>query len=121
MFGPEGYGGIRGTDGYITAAAGAKVATMSRWSIRRSGTNPDGSPQLRFRANFSWKQDGLMAMCGRGDLKARIRLQMRTERHGIQEIDVVNWDQWQMNEDGMLTLENVLHFDTKDVGQIVRS
>lgn len=119
MFGPEGFGGIRGTDGYITAAADSKVAIMARWQIRRSGTNPDGSPRLRFKAWFSWKQDGLMAMCGRGDLKARIRLQMRNSA-GVQEIDLVNWDQWQVNEDGMLTLENVLHFETKSVGSFAR-
>jgi hypothetical protein len=114
VFGPEGFGGIAGTDGYITAAGGAKIAIMARWQIRRSGSYPDGRPRLRFNSWFAWKQDGLMAMCGRGELKGRVRLQMRG-KDGPENIDIVQWDEWRLNEDGMLTLENILHFDTQPI------
>lgn len=114
MFGPEGMGGIAGTDGYITAAAGSKVAIMARWQIRRTGSNPDGKPRLQFRAWFSWKQDALMNMISKGQLKGRVRVQMRG-KNGPEDIDVVQWDEWKMNEDGALVLENILHFDTKPI------
>lgn len=118
MFGPEGYGGIRGEAGYITAAAGAKVGIIARWSIRRSGSNPNGTPRLRFRAHFSWKQDALMNMIQKGALKGRVRVQMKT-KNGLEDIDIVQWDEWRMDEDGALTLENILHFDTQPMGRII--
>lgn len=114
MFGPEGFGAIVGDSGRIEAARGATVAVISRWSIRRSGAQPDGKPRLRFRASFSFVQPALMHMIQTGQLQGRVRVQMRTERHGAEDIDVVNWDEWKF-EDGMLTLENVLHFDTKPI------
>jgi len=112
MFGPEGFGGMRGDAGEITALGGAKVAIIARWTLRREGTNRDGTPRLKFRAWFSWKNDALMAMCQRGDLKGRVRVFMRTESHGEQQIDIVNWSEWAVNDDGMLVLEDVMHFDT---------
>ena len=115
MFGPEGFGGIAGQEGEITAMGGAKVAIITKWSIRRSGTYPNGKPRLRFRAWFSWKSDVLLQMCNRGELKARIRVFMLT-RKGREQVDVVNWDEWTVNEDGALTLENVLHFETEPLG-----
>lgn len=115
MFGPDGYGGIRGTEGEITAVGGAKVAVIARWSIRRSGTNPEGTPKLRFRAHFSWKSDVLLAMCSRGEIKGRVRVFMVGTK-GREQIDVVNWDQWVVDEDGALTLENIMHFDTEPMG-----
>jgi hypothetical protein len=115
IFGPEGFGGIAGREGEITALGGAKVAIIVKWSIRRSGNNPDGRPRLRFRAWFSWKSDVLMRMCSKGELKARIRVFMMTKK-GREQVDVVNWDEWKVDEDGALTLENVLHFDTEPLG-----
>jgi hypothetical protein len=115
IFGPEGFGGIKGSDGQITVMGGAVAATIARWSIRRVGTNPDGSPRLRFRAHFSWRNDVLMKMCGRGELIGRVRVFMLGTK-GKEQIDVVNWDEWIVDEDGALTLENVLHFDTAPLG-----
>jgi hypothetical protein len=43
---------------------------------------------------------------------------MKTSK-GNEQVDVVNWDDWKLDEDGALTLENVLHFDTAPLG-IVR-
>ena len=114
MFGPDGVGGIRGTDGEITAMGGAKCAIIASWTIRRSGTNPDGKPRLRFKAQFSWRNDTLMRMCAKGELKGRIRVFMMG-KNGREQIDVVNWDEWK-DESGVLTLENVLHFDTEPLG-----
>ncbi len=119
MLGPEGYGGLRGSDGEITAMGGAKVAIISRWSIRRTGTQPDKiRPRLTFLAHFSWKNDMLMKMCGKGELKGRVRVFM-LGKNGREQVDVVNWDEWIVNEDGRLELTNVMHFDTEPLG-IVR-
>lgn len=106
-FNPRGahFAVIRGNDGYITAAAGAKVGIMSRWVIRHSGQHPDGKPRFRFRAQFRWINEPLMAMVGRGDLKGRVILQMKTTK-GQENVDILGWDEWRM-EDGVLTLENV--------------
>jgi hypothetical protein len=111
MFGPEGFGGISGKDGEVTGLGGATVATIARWQIRRSGSNPDGSPKLRFRAWFSWRNQVLMDMCQKGVMKGRVRLYMLSSK-GKEQIDLVQWDQWFLNDDGMLTLENVTAFDT---------
>lgn len=120
MFGPDGFGGMRGHDGEITATGGAKVAVISHWTIRRVGTNPDGKPRLRFRAQFSWKSDVLMRMCERGEMKGRVKVFMSTASKGNQQVDIVNWDEWKTEESGILVLENVMHFDTEPLG-IVRS
>lgn len=115
MFGPEGFGGIAGQDGEITAAGGAKVAIIARWSIRRAGTNPGGKPRLRFRAHFSWAQPVLLKMCQDGKLKGRVKVYMKTVK-GKEQVDVVNWDSWIVDADGALTLDNVLYFDTEPMG-----
>lgn len=107
---------MRGDSGEITALGGVQVAIIARWTIRRIGSNPDGSPRLRFIANFSWKNDVLMKMCGRGEMKGRVRVFMQTPSAGKQQVDVVNWDSWEVNEDGRLTLDNVMHFDTEPLG-----
>ena len=111
MFGPEGFGGMRGGDGEITGLGGAKVAIIARWNIRRNGTRPDGSPQLYFRAWFSWRNDVLMKMCQNGTMKGRVRVFMQSSK-GKEQIDIVEWSEWQVNEDGMLTLQNITAFDT---------
>lgn len=114
MFGPEGFGGVRGTDGEITGMGAAKVAIIARWTLRRSGTNKDGSPQLRFRAWFSWRNDTLMAMCQKGIMKGRVRVFM-LGKNGREQIDIVAWDEWHLNEDGMLVLENIHAMDTAPI------
>jgi len=100
---------IQGDAGYITAAAGAKVAIISRWNIRRSGTKPDGtSPILRFKAQFSWVNDTLMNLKHNGlPLRKRIVIEMRTERFGHQRFDILDWKEWRY-EGGILTLEDIL-------------
>lgn len=94
---------------------GAKVAVIAKWTIRRTGTNPDGRPRLTFRSWFSWKNDTLMNMCRKGELKGRVRVFM-LGKNGREQIDVVNWDTWELNPDGMLVLDNVMHFDTEPLG-----
>lgn len=84
---------------------------MSRWAVRRSGSHPDGKPKLRFQAWFSWRQDALLKMCQRGELTGRIRVYM-LGKNGKEQIDIVGWDEWRLNDDGMLTLEDIRYFDT---------
>lgn len=115
MFGPDGFGGIRGTDGEITVMGGQKAAIIARWSIRRTGTNPGDKPRLTFLAHFSWKSDALLRMCQKGELRGRVRVFMLSNK-GKEQIDVVNWDEWIINEDGRLELTNVMHFDTEPLG-----
>lgn len=107
MFGPHSASdeavGIRGDAGYITVAAGAKAGIIRMWNIKRSGTNPDGTPRLRFRAQFQWMNDVLMGM----KLQKRVVVQMRT-KEGYENIDILGWDEWRL-EGGVLTLENILH------------
>lgn len=91
---------------------GAKAAVIARWTLRRSGTRSNGNPELRFRAWFSWRNDTLMGMCQKGILKARVRVFMFSESKGREQIDIVTWAQWQLNEDGMLTLEDIQAMDT---------
>lgn len=115
MFGPEGYGGIKGDAGQVTVAGGAVAAVIARWQIRRVGSRPDDRtrPILQFRAWFSWKQDALMRMCANGTMKGRVRV-FKKGRQGEpdEQIDVVQWAEWRVGEDGDLILEDVLHFDT---------
>jgi hypothetical protein len=110
MLGPQGGSSsvITGTAGYITAA-GAKAAIMSRWNIRRSGTQPDGKPRLRFRAQFSYVNDTLMNLKHNGTpLQKRVVVEMRTERHGHEKVDILGWGEWKY-EGGILTLEDIMH------------
>jgi hypothetical protein len=97
---------IRGSDGYITAAAGAKVAIFSRWVIRHSGTKPDGKPMFRFKGQFRWINPTLMAMVGRGTLKGRVMIQGKF-KNGTQNVDILGWDEWNLDADQTLTLENI--------------
>ena len=92
--------------------SGAKAAIMARWTMRRTGTRKDGTPVLTFRAWFSWRNDTLMGMCQKGILKGRVRLFMFSESKGREQIDLVTWEQWELNPDGMLVLEDVRAMDT---------
>lgn len=124
MLGPEGFGGLHGDTGQITAIGGAKVAIIARWSIRRVGTNPptplnpQPTPRLRFRAHFSWKNDVLMSMCQKGQLKGRVTVFMQTVK-GKEQVDIVNWDEWRVDADGALTLENVMHFGVEPLKKTI--
>ena len=104
---PAQFGLIRGDTGYISAAAGAKVGVISKWVIVPVRMKPDGKPQLQFKAQFSWKQDALMAMIGRGTLKGRVIVQMKT-KIGMENVDVLAWSEWRM-EGNVLILEDILH------------
>lgn len=117
MLGPQGGQGavIRGDSGFVTAQAGAKVAIISRWNIRRAGSNPDGSPILRFRAQFTYVNDTLMNLkIGGTPLKKRVVVQMKREGHPVESIDILYWDEWRY-EGGILTLENIRHAESSNV------
>jgi hypothetical protein len=111
MLGPQGgsFAVIQGDAGYITAAAGAKVAIISRWNIRRSGTKSDGlTPVLRFRAQFSWVNDTLMNLKHNGlPLQKRVVIEGNF-KSGPKRIDILGWSEWRY-EGGILTLEDILH------------
>lgn len=100
---------IRGDTGYVTASAGATVATIGKWIIVPSGTKPDGTVRLQFKAQFSFRNDTLMGMIGRGQLKGRIVVQMRRQ-HGIESIDILDWQEWHF-EGGVLRLEDITRFE----------
>jgi len=109
MLGPQGgsMAVIQGNAGYITAAAGAKVAIIKKWNIRRSGTHVDGTPQLRFRALFSWVNDTMMALKHNGiPLQKRVVLEMQTVK-GHERVDILGWKEWRY-EGGILTLEDIM-------------
>lgn len=96
---------VRGHDGYITAAAGAKVGIMNRWIIRYVG-NRDGRHRYRFKAQFSWVNEGFMRAIGDGTLKGRVRLQFKTREKGVEDVDIFGWEEWRY-EDGVLILEDI--------------
>ena len=97
---------IRGSDGYITAAGNAKVGIMSRWVIRHSGQKPDGKPMFRFKAQFSWTSEAFMEAIGHGTLKGRVRIQMKTRQKGVEDVDILGWQEWKYT-DGVLILEDI--------------
>jgi hypothetical protein len=122
MLGPHGGLGavIKGDSGYITAA-GAKAAVISRWNIRRSGSRPDGSPILRFRAQFEYVNDVLMNLKQNGvPLPKRVVVQMQRNdpatmrKLPVESIDILGWEEWKY-EDGILTLENILRSESSNV------
>jgi hypothetical protein len=98
---------IQGDAGFVTVAAGAKAGIISRWNITRSGLKPDGTPRLRFRAQFSWVNDTLMGL----KMQKRVVVQMRT-KYGVESVDILVWDEAKF-EGGVLTLENVLYAELK--------
>lgn len=104
---PGQFGLIRGDAGYISAAAGAKVGIISKWVITPVRMKSDGTPELQFKAQFSWKNDALMNMVSRGTLKGRVVVQMKTKA-GMENVDVLSWAQWRM-DGGILYLDDILH------------
>lgn len=107
---PGQFAEIAGDTGYITAAAGAKVAIISKWVLRPKRMKPDGRPELQFKAQFSWRNDALMSMVGRGALKGRVTVQMRNKYGKVEDTDLLNWQEWRF-EGGVLVLEDVLYFE----------
>ena len=99
------FAAIRGDAGFISAGGNAKVAIFGRWRIEHSGQKPDGTPRHRFKGQFKWKNDTLLAMCQRGSLKPRVILQFRT-RKGQENVDILGWGEWRL-EDGILYLEDI--------------
>lgn len=104
------FGTIRGDSGEVLVTQGAKAGIISRWKIEPSGgTKPDGTQILRFRCGFSWVSESLMNLRFNGrDVTKRVRIKMRTPRHGLEDVDIIGWDSWRY-EDGILTLENIVH------------
>ena len=101
------FAAIRGDAGYISAAAGAKVGIISKWIITPVRMKADGKPELQFKAQFSWKNDALMNMIGRGALKGTVTVQMRT-KVGLENVFVLDWQQWRL-DGGLLYLDDILH------------
>ena len=110
---PGQFESIRGDAGQVLASAGAKVGIISRWKLEAGRIKPDGTPELSFRAQFSWKNDVLMNMLSRGTLKGRVQVTFRSKK-GLETIDIVAWDQWRM-DGGILYLDNVTYFDAAKV------
>ena len=96
---------LHGDAGYVTVAAGAKAGIINRWRMTPAGRNPDGTPRLRFQAQFSWVNTTLMEM----KLQKRIVVQIKT-KFGQENVDILAWDEWRF-EGGVLTLENAIKFE----------
>lgn len=96
---------IRGDAGFVKVGPGAQAGIISRWNITGSGLKPDGTPKLRFRAQFSWVNETLMGL----KMPKRIVVQMKT-KYGQENVDILGWDDWRF-EGGILTLENILHVE----------
>lgn len=104
---------ITGDAGQVLASAGAKVGIISIWKLVPMRQKPDGTPELQFKCQFSWKNDVLMNMVSRGQLKGRVQVTFRSKR-GMETIDIVHWDQWRM-DGGILYLDNVTYFDAAKI------
>lgn len=110
MLGPDGFGAVHGDAGFVTVAGGAKAGIIKTWNITRSGTNPDKTPRLRFKAQFSWLNETLMNIkIGGQPVKKRVVVQMRTKR-GMENVDILAWDESRL-EGGVLVLENITHVE----------
>ena len=110
MLGPDNFGAIQGDTGEITVAGGAKAGIIKRWTITRSGTRPDKTPRLRFRAQFSWMNETLMNLKHNGQpMKKRIVVNLKT-KYGFENVDIIDWEESRL-EGGVLTLEGITHFE----------
>ena len=110
---PGQFSEVSGDAGQVLASAGALVGTISRWKLVPTRQKPDGTPELQFKCQFSWKNDVLMNMVSRGTLKGRVQVTFRSKK-GLETIDIVAWDQWRM-DGGILYLDNVTYFDTAKI------
>ena len=107
---PGQFAEITGDAGQVLAAAGALVGTISRWKLVPLRQKPDGTPELQFKAQFSWKNDVLMGMVSRGAVKGRVQVTFRSKK-GMETLDIVHWEQWRM-DGGILYLDDVMYFDS---------
>lgn len=108
---PGTFGEIEGDSGVVLAGAGATAAIISRWKVVPLRTKPDGTTELQFKAQFSWKNDVTMGMLAKGIMRGRVQVKFRTKL-GLEQIEIVGWDQWRM-DGGILYLDNVTYFDSK--------
>lgn len=110
MLGPDNVGAIQGDAGEITVAGGAKAGIIKKWVITRSGTNPDQTARLRFRAQFSWLNETLMNLkVGGQPMKKRVVVYMKT-KYGRENVDIIDWEESRL-EGGVLTLEGITRFE----------
>ena len=65
------------------------------------------SRPLTFKAQFSWKNDALMNMCARGQLRGRIIVQILTKQ-GHEDVDILGGNGWRMDGD-ILIIEDVMY------------
>lgn len=112
---PGQFAEITGDAGQVLANAGATVGIISRWKIAPVGMKPDGTPQLQFKAQFSWKNDVTMNMLAKGTLRGRVQVKFKSKA-GMETIDIVHWAQWRM-DGGILYLDDVMYFDSKVLRQ----
>lgn len=96
---------------------GGKAGVISKWKVVPVRMKPDGTPELQFKCQFSWKNDMALGMIQRGVVKGRVQVRMRTKR-GLEQIDIVHWEQWRM-DGGILYLDDIMYFDSNVVKQRV--
>ena len=107
---PAQFAEIAGDAGDVLITGGT-AGKISRWKIVPTRMKPDGTPELQFKCQFSWRNDVTLGMISRGVIKGRVQVKMRT-KVGLESIDIVNWDQWRL-DGGILYLDNVMYFDSK--------
>lgn len=100
---------IRGDAGQVLAM-GAKVGIISDWVVAPVRMKPDGTPELQFRCQFSWKNDVSMGMINRGVLRGRVQVTFKSKK-GVETIDIVHWEQWRL-DGGVLYLDDIMYFDS---------
>lgn len=99
---------ITGDAGQVLITGG-KAGVISRWKIVPVRQKPDGTPELQFKAQFSWRNDVTMGLISRGVVKGRVQVSMRTKK-GLETLDIVQWAQWRM-DGGILYLDDVMYFE----------
>lgn len=102
---------ISGDSGAVFAGGG-KIGVISKWNVQPVRQKPDGTTELRFKAQFSWKNDVTMSMVGRGIIKGRATVQLRNIHNKIEDIDVLAWSEWRL-DGNILTLEDVTYFENR--------
>lgn len=106
---PGQFAEITGDAGQVLITGGV-AGKFSRWKLVPVRMKPDGTPELQFKAQFSWKNDLTMGMISRGVVKGRVQVEFRSKR-GQEKIDIVHWEQWRW-DGGVLILDDVMHFDS---------
>ncbi len=106
---PGQFAEITGDAGQVLITGG-KAGIISRWKLAPVRMKADGTPELQFKAQFSWKNDMTMGMIARGVVKGRVQVTFRSKR-GLETVDIVHWEQWRM-DGGILYLDNVMYFDS---------